>query len=389
MSESWPTIRLGQLVEGGELSYGIVQPGREEPSGVPIVRVKDLDQGRISTRAPLRVAPSISERHSRTVLRGGELLVSIVGTIGESAIVPRNLAGWNTARAIAVIRPSGVSAAWIRLVLLTREARAALGGVLNTTVQSTLNLADLKRLPIPMPPEEVRRAITDMLGALDNKITANSEVLCMADGLIRAKFDSLEGEDIPLNQIATNVRDQVHPQSISATDPYVGLEHIPRRRMWLDNHGNAGKMMSVKTSFRAGDVLFGKLRPYFHKVASAAFDGIASTDVLVIRAKRKELAGYVLAAASADHVVRAATAASEGTRMPRTSWADIGATQIRWCGDAAAEAFSSDVTALACLTAQLARESASLGRMRDELLPLLMSGKIHVRDAERQVEDAL
>ena len=74
------------------------------------------------------------------------------------------------------------------------------------------------------------------------------------------------GDPVPLASIAVNVRDQVDPKNLAKETPYVGLEHVPRRSMWLSNFETAAKVTSAKAMFRAGDVLFGKLRPYFHKV---------------------------------------------------------------------------------------------------------------------------
>ncbi|MBC7306768.1 MAG: hypothetical protein H5T80_07510 [Dietzia sp.] len=148
-------------------------------------------------------------------------------------------------------------------------------------------------------------------------------------------------------------------------------------------------MTSAKAAFREGDVLFGKLRPYFHKVVAAPKPGICSTDVLVLRARESALRGFVLAALASDATVAAATASSEGTRMPRTSWKDLAAVEVAWPGSSAAEAFSSEVEALrATVEARLA-ENLTLAPTRDALLPALMSGTLRVRDAERVVEEVV
>jgi type I restriction enzyme S subunit len=89
MADEWKTIALESLVEPGRgISYGIVQPGAPVSNGIPIVRVSDVRDGRIATADPLRVSPAIEAAYSRTRLFGGELLLTLVGTVGESAIVP-------------------------------------------------------------------------------------------------------------------------------------------------------------------------------------------------------------------------------------------------------------------------------------------------------------
>lgn len=385
----WPTKPLGELVQDGELPYGVVQPGFQTPTGVPMIRVKDLRNGRVDQSEPLTVAHEVSARHSRTVLQGGELLLSIVGTIGEAAVAPRSVAGWNVARAIAVIRPVDVSAEWIRISLQTADVRNKLTAALNTTVQATLNLADLRRLEIPVPPEPQRRGITEVLGALDDKIAANTSLGSVADELVRAQYTRISAvsrEATTIGDLATHPRSLVDPTELDPMSLYVGLEHVPRRLMWLDDSGSADAVTSTKASFSRGDVLFGKLRPYFHKVVSAPSDGICSTDILVVRPSKSELAGFVLAAASSDATVERCTAASEGTRMPRTSWKDLAAIEVPWPNESEAQTFSADVDVLRRRVEAAVIESRTLAQVRDALLPRLMSGKIKVKDAERVVE---
>ena len=66
--------------------------------------------------------------------------------------------------------------------------------------------------------------------------------------------------------------------------PYVGLEHIPTNGASLNGHGSAGDSVNTNNVFRAGDVLFGKLRPQLRKCVRVNLDGYCSTDILVLRA---------------------------------------------------------------------------------------------------------
>jgi len=99
----WRYVLLGDLVEQPGICYGIVQPGSATIDGVPIVRVNNVRDGRIDTTDVLRVDKSIEEKFGRSRLRGGEVLLTLVGTLGEVAIVPDRLRGWNVARAVGVI----------------------------------------------------------------------------------------------------------------------------------------------------------------------------------------------------------------------------------------------------------------------------------------------
>ena len=148
--DGWRYESLGDLVEERGVSYGIVQPGSETADGVPIVRVNNIRNGRIDTTDMLKVEAEIEAQFLRSRLRGGEVLLTLVGTLGEVAIVPDNLRGWNVARAVGVIpvrkEPGSL---WVSICLRSAFIQHCIRTWATTTVQATFNLRDLTKLPIP------------------------------------------------------------------------------------------------------------------------------------------------------------------------------------------------------------------------------------------------
>jgi type I restriction enzyme S subunit len=120
-------------------------------------------------------------------------------------------------------------------------------------------------------------------------------------------------------QMAVLVRDTVHPSDAPQL-PYIGLEHIGEGTLGLLGTGIAEDAISLKVRFRAGDVLFGKLRPYFRKVIRAPFDGICSTDIWVVRPKPGIDAGFLFYLMASSLFLEPVVRASEGTKMPRAKW---------------------------------------------------------------------
>ena len=92
--DDWRYESLGDLVEERGISYGIVQPGSETADGIPIVRVNNIRNGRIDATDMLKVEAGIETKFLRSRLCGGEVLLTLVGTLGEVAIVPENFRGW-------------------------------------------------------------------------------------------------------------------------------------------------------------------------------------------------------------------------------------------------------------------------------------------------------
>lgn len=123
-----------------------------------------------------------------------------MGSVGQTAIVSGDLAGWNVARAIAVIRPSEeVSAKWLAICLQSAEVRHFLDGRANTTVQKTLNLGDVRRVPIPIPPKEVRCRIESIISSIDDKIDLNRRINQTLEAMAQAIFKSWFVDFDPVN----------------------------------------------------------------------------------------------------------------------------------------------------------------------------------------------
>jgi type I restriction enzyme S subunit len=126
----------------------------------------------------------------------------------------------------------------------------------------------------------------------------------------------------------SNSRIAVQPGDIASDTAYIALEHMPRRCIALGEWGTSESIASGKSAFKKGEILFGKLRPYFHKVGVAPVDGVCSTDILVLKPKAPQWFGFVLGHASSDALVQFADQASAGTKMPRTNWNDIAGFRI-------------------------------------------------------------
>src|SRR5207249_10258085 len=158
---------------------------------ISIVRVNNIRNGRVDTADVLKVDPAIEAKFKRSRLAGGEVLLTLVGTLGEVAIAPEKLRGWNVARAVGVIpvRPDPGSS-WVSICLRSSFVQHCIRMWATTTVQATFNLRDLAKLPIPIPPKKTRDAIAPVLGALDDKIELNRRMNATLEAMARALVQS-------------------------------------------------------------------------------------------------------------------------------------------------------------------------------------------------------
>ena len=160
-----------------KIGYGIVQPGQSVSDGVPIIKVNNLIAGLHSKNELDVTTKENDEKYSRTRLEGGELIVSVVGTVGKTAIVPKKFQGCNLVRAVAMIdiRENWL-AKWVKYYIDSPAGQAYIGQNLNTTVQATLNIKTLVDMPIPFLKENEMRKIVAILEAIDKKIECNQEI---------------------------------------------------------------------------------------------------------------------------------------------------------------------------------------------------------------------
>jgi type I restriction enzyme S subunit len=156
--KSFPTKPLIEMVDADRgISYGVVQRGSNFAGGVPLLRISDFGENVVDARNLVMVDPSISNQYRRTILVGGELVVSIRGTIGRVAIVPQEANGWNVAREVAVVpllpeycRP------FVHAYMLSSVAQAFMTREVRGIAQRGINLEDLRRLPVPQAPQRLQ-----------------------------------------------------------------------------------------------------------------------------------------------------------------------------------------------------------------------------------------
>jgi type I restriction enzyme S subunit len=190
----WPHSSLAQLLQPREdsLSYGIVQPGSDHEGGVPMLRTIDLDDIGLSGTKILRVDPDIESRHPRTRLRGGEVLVSVMGTVGRSAVVPPAWSSWNVNRALAVVRLGDeLEPAFFHYWLQSPDTQVRLQTERKGTVQQRVNLRDLRELKVPVPPLDEQRQIVAHLRSQDALISTHRSELARLERLERGLLHDL------------------------------------------------------------------------------------------------------------------------------------------------------------------------------------------------------
>jgi len=390
--DQWELVPLVDVLEFREGPGIMARDFRED--GVPLVRLAGLrEPGALLTGCNYLDPEMVKKRWDHFRLREGDVLLSTSASLGEVAVVDASGVGAIAYTGIIGFRPKGgrVIPAFIPHALtapsFTRQIEAMGAG----SVLRHFGPLHLRQMSLRVPPVHVQRAISEVLEALDDKIESNARMLGILDALVRAEVASAQanaGREASLGELVERITEIAKTDELDETTHYVGLEHMARGSVFLSAWGSAEALASSKSRFQAGDILFGKLRPYFRKVAVAPAPGVCSTDVLVLRPKLSGQAAFASVACASNEVIDYASAGSEGTRMPRVSWDYLSRFLVRMPTVAAMEVLDRRISPQLQLGARLPWHSAALARLRDTLLPELLSGEIRVREAESLVWEA-
>lgn len=158
----WSVQKIGWKLKA-KPRYGVLVPD-DDPVGVPMLRIKDLTAEVTDTDSLLTISAELSDQYPNTVVEVGDLLLSVVGTIGSTRIVGPELAGVNLSRAIARLRPSNtVYTPYLRWIFESLPFTQYVDLTCVGTAQRVLNMDDLSALHFAFPTIEEQQKISEEL----------------------------------------------------------------------------------------------------------------------------------------------------------------------------------------------------------------------------------
>ncbi len=206
--KEWEITPLSALTPSpNSITYGVLKPGPYVPDGVPLLQIQDVIHGEIDVAGLHRISPELDQQYSRTRLQGGDLVMSLVGTIGRVAQIPRFLSSANLHRNLGLIRVvEPYYPRYLLHFLKTLLVRRSIEMVTFGSTQSLLNLASLRALPVSVPRRCEQVQIATALDAQDSAIRSEqahlgklrtTKIALMQDlltGKVRVKVDESEGQ---------------------------------------------------------------------------------------------------------------------------------------------------------------------------------------------------
>ena len=183
--KGWLFTRLDQLVRHDDsINYGVVQPGDAFDEGVPLVRVGDVVDGNFDPAALKRIDATIEQGYKRSRLRGDEILVTCVGSIGVVALVEPSMKGFNIARAVSRIPVSEqVNRVFLASYLRTDFVQRYFTSELRTVSQPTLNIKQICETRVIQPPLDLQQTFATRIAAIDALKATHRRALAALDAL--------------------------------------------------------------------------------------------------------------------------------------------------------------------------------------------------------------
>ncbi len=258
--------------------------------------------------------------------------------------------------------------------------------------QPLLNQTILNQIEFLPPSIPERRAIAQVLGALDEKIAANMQLSEIADDYLSARFqlELASGVDFaPLETIAEVNAQVVKPiagqflRYIDIASVGVGAHSFPELTPWEDAPSRARRRV------RPGDTLWSTVRPNrrSHSLNLSEDSKLVASTGLAVLSPRGVGFAYLYEVTRLHGFTTHLENVAEGSAYPAVRAEQFKAAPVPLLPPQKRVAFEDLATPIRQNLHSLDEENRTLARLRDTLLPELMSGRLRVKDAEKQIEE--
>lgn len=401
---SWTTVRIGDHCE--ITSSKRIFLSDYVDAGIPFWRSKEVieQENGQSISDPLFITHDKYEeiKNRFGVPKPGDMLLTSVGTIGIPFIVkstsPFYFKDGNLTwfRNFAVTLSSRYLYYWIK----SNTGHQTLNNLTIGSSQKALTIENLKNAKIPLPDLPTQRRIASILSAYDDLIENNRRQIKLLEEaaqrlyrewFVELRFPGHEGvkvvDGVPegwmkgtLNTIAEFTGKKANKAERERYKCYLPIDCLPKKSLAYINHDNISNAESSLLSFAKYDIIFGAMRPYFHKVVIAQEEGLTRSTCFVINSRSKEYWSYVCMLLFSEEAIDYATHVSVGTTMPYVRWKDFERMPVLIPSQKVAAHFHEMLLPIIQKISCIAKHIALLSEARDRLLPKLMSGEMEASE---------
>lgn len=372
----------------GELFDGPHATPTRQAAGPYFLNISSLQNGRLDLTLSDHVSREDFQKWTRRVVpEPGDLLFSYETRLGEAALMPSGVEAC-LGRRMALLRPDR-SLVDPRFLLYFYLSPAFQSMILERTIHGAtvprIALSTMGAWPVSIPPLRTQQAIAEVLGALDDKIAANADLVRALGAWMICSTSQADGEPgmVSINDLAHLVKSTVSPLSFPAVHhfslPAHDVDGLPAWERGSDIKSN-------KQLLKAPAVLLSKLNPRIPRVwdvplLSAGEPSLVSTEFLVLEPRSVPTGALWAVLSQADAIGRmqemARGTSGSHQRVAPADALSMTVVDARHLGGRRLNLLE----AMSRRRWQAKLESRQLAELRDTLLPRLMSGRLAVRQA--------
>jgi type I restriction enzyme S subunit len=278
------------------------------------------------------------------------------------------------------------------------EGQQKIDAIAKGTAQKAIPISTLKTVELTIPDSTTQKKIASILSAYDDLIENNQKQIKLLEEaaqrlykewFVDLRFPGHENvkivDGVPegwrygeLQDIAIDAGKKEKKSNREEYSYYLPIDCLPRKSLAYDVTNDITCAESSLVGFKANDIIFGAMRPYFHKVVFARGKGLTRNTCFVINAKEPLFWAFLLLLMFSKDTIQYANQISVGTTMPYVRWQDfihmpIIIPELRIC-----KSFQRVIVNITKRISCLSDSCIKLQEARDRLLPKLISGEIQV-----------
>lgn len=393
----FPTSKLGPLttkVGSGATPRGGASVYTED--GVAFIRSQNVLDFRMKLDDVAHMTDDAAHALRGATVEPDDVLLNITGdSIARCCVVDVEALPARVSQHVAIVRTTkDLHSKFLQYALLEPAFKRHLIAISDGGgTRKALTKVMIEGLEIPLPSFAEQQAIADVLGALDDKIAANTTATSLINALLAAKFSRLSAgrghlrlrSIADVNQRSTKPRPGGTLRYLDISSVGEGRYDFPEESPWADAPSRARRLIAN------GDVVWSTVRPNrrSHALILETDDTLVGSTGLAVLTPREGRTAGLYEATRTDQFVTYLETVAEGSAYPAVRADRFLEAPVPDLDDQEWDTFEASALPMRQLVHAMAVESRRLAATRDELLPLLMSGKIRVKDAKKSVEEVL
>ena len=403
MSE-WKKVKLkdccikigsGSTPKGGSTVY--------IDSGTSLIRSQNVYNLSFDYNGLTHITEDAAKKLKGVTILKNDILLNITGdSVARTCIVPDDVLPARVNQHVAIVRVDGkiISSNYLSYYLASPKMQAHMLSLAvgKGASRNAMTKQMIENFEVPCPPIEVQHRIATILSRYDSlienyqkqiKLLEEAAQRLYKEWFVELRFPGYENtkmvDGLPegwekgvLEDIAFESGKKVDKRVRDNYKYYLPIDCLPKQSLTYLSPADISLAESSLVSFAKGDILFGAMRPYFHKVCFAQSSGLTRSTCFVLNAKDSDYQGFLLMLLFDEGTIKHATSISVGTTMPYTRWKEFKSMKILIPNKELAITFGDRIEIVKYRLMRLASQIRLLTEARDRLLPRLMGGEMEV-----------